>query len=88
MKKVARRRPPAKKKKKNSNIQSWCVVTKGDYINAAIDNHNGTVEKLEAMGYKVVGNPAFVDKDDAIEYIKFYLLQTTGKKYKKEPKRK
>jgi queuine/archaeosine tRNA-ribosyltransferase len=87
MKGVARRKPPAKKKKKNPNIKSWVVVIKGDYINAAIDNHINTVEKLEAMGYTVAGTPAFVEKEDAIEYCKFYLLQTTGKKYRREPKK-
>lgn len=86
MKKIIPKRKRSPKKKKSTKIKSWLVVVKGDYINAAIDNHETTQAKLESMGYTVVGNPAFVDKDDAIEYIKFYLLQTTGKKYKKEPK--
>ena len=88
MKKIVAQKRRAPKKKKSTKIKTWVVVTKGDYINAAIDNHENTQEKLEALGYTVVGTPAFVDKDDAISYISFFLLQTTGKKYRREPKQK
>jgi hypothetical protein len=79
-----RKRPPpkprAKKKKKSNKCVSWLVVVKDGCINAAVDNHNGTEEKLIAMGYEIVGCPSMIEKDDAINYIQ----EITGKYYKKE----
>jgi hypothetical protein len=82
-KRVPDRKRPAPKKKKSNKCVNWLVVVKDGAINAAIDNHNGTEEKLIAMGYEIVGCPSMVEKDDAINYIQ----DITGKYYKKEKRK-
>lgn len=86
MKKIIAIKRRAPKQQKSNKVKSWVVVTKGDYINAAIDNHVSTKEKLEAMGYTIVGNTSSIDKEEAIDYIAEYLRQM-GKNYRRERKK-
>lgn len=75
---------PTPKQKKSDKLKNWIVVVKGEYINAAINNHVNTESTLIGLGYKVVGYPAMEDKSGAIDLIEAY----TGKYYKREKKKK
>jgi hypothetical protein len=80
MAKLAQQRPRRRPKQKKSNkIKNWIVVTKGDYINAAVDNHINTRQSLIKAGWKIVGVPAFNEKADAIDWIEAIL----GERYKR-----